>query len=306
MQVLSGGASFAAGSGGASSAAGSGGANAAAGSAGGGAKCAWKEELAEQGFVVFPAHIGQALAKRGAGAIRSRVQHVLKLYGIKDAKDVGSELRHAAKHFGKSPPGWTGPAFGGFDKRGWQISVGNGRMFANWSNQDIFLIREATRSIACDWHGVPGSTLQSHPESCSMKVSGCPALAAHVDGARVGTLQIVIALSKTKGIVWPGSHKHGIGQNSQKFYKLTNDDFNFLKSKGCEEKEVDLDVGDVLVFLGGVMVHGSPAIGQGEAPRIMTYAHWLVKDAPGSAEGSGAAASAEGSGSHPGTIEDLY
>ena len=252
----------------------------------------WKEELSDQGFFVFAAHIEKGLAQRGAKAIQSRVQHVLKLYGVKDARNVGSSLRLAAKHFGKSPEGWTGAAFGGFDKRGWHISVGNGRMFQDWDHPAILSIREATRSIASDWHGVPGDALRGHPESCSMKVPGCPPLAAHLDKARRGTLQIVIALSKTTGIVWPGSHKLVIGKKKKHkkekdYYELEEKDFRLLKTKGCSEKTVDLDVGDVLVFMGGVMVHGSPGLCVGEAPRIMTYAHWSVEDGPGSAEGSG-------------------
>lgn len=261
----------------------------AVGSVGGGASLAWEEELLEKGFVVFTAKIGKDLAARGADAIRSRAQHVLQLYGVKGVANVESSLRRSAKLFGKSPEGWKGPAFGGFGKRGWHISVGNGRMFQDWDHPDILSIREATRSIACDWHGVSGDDLRGHPESCSMKVSGCHALEAHLDKARVGTLQIVIALSKTTGVLWPGSHKYVFGRKAENFYKLTEQDLRILKQKGCKETEVDLDVGDVLVFLGGLMVHGSPAVRVGEAPRFMTYAHWSVEDRSGSAEGSGAA-----------------
>ena len=251
---------------------------------------AWKSDLLDQGFVVFNAKIGEDLASRGASAIRSRVQHALQMYGVNGAKkNLASALRSSARHFGKSPEGWTGIAFGGYDKRGWHLRVGSGRVFERWDHPDILSIREATRSIACEWHGVPGDALRGHPESCSMKVPGCPALEAHLDKERRGTLQIVIALSKTKGIVWPGSHKYIFGKSADKFYKLSQADLRLLKSKGCQKKEVDLDVGSVLVFLGGVMVHGSPAVQDGEAPRIMTYAHWSVEGRSESADGSGAA-----------------
>ena len=267
----------------------SGAANSAVGSVEGGPRSlAWKEELSEKGFVVFTAKIEKDLAARGADAIRGRVQEALRLYKVKDFQNVEASLRGAAKHFGTTPPGWDGVAFGGFDKRGWHISVGNGRVFQDWQHPDILAIREATRSIACDWHGVQSNALRGNPESCSLKVAGCPALGAHLDKARVGSLQIVIALSKTKGIVWPGSHMHAFGLQAKKFYKLDEDDLCRLAQQGCTAKEVDLDVGDVLVFLGGVMVHGSPAVGHGEAPRCMTYAHWSVEDRSGSAERSGA------------------
>ena len=153
---------------------------------------------------------------------------------------------------------------------------GSGRMFEAWESPSISSIREATRSIACEWHDVLGDALRSHPESCSLKVPGCPALPAHLDKNRYGTLQIVIPLCRTAAILWPGSHKYDFGDDTP-LYTLTPEDLCHLKAKGCHREEVDLNMGDVLVFLGGRMVHGSPAVGDGEAPRCKTYAHWSVK-----------------------------
>jgi hypothetical protein len=45
------------------------------------------------------------------------------------------------------------------------------------------------------------------PELASVKMKGCRELGAHLDLDRRGDVQIIIALSQTDVLVWPGSHE---------------------------------------------------------------------------------------------------
>ena len=164
------------------------------------------KQMKVEGYFVFKGFVDKALVAQGVCAIKQRVQTALAGYGVSSAEDCGN-LRECAKFFASTPANWEGIRFGGCDKRGWNISVGNGRMFTDWHDLSIDAIRATTLPVAAHWHGVPESALCGQPESCSVKPSGCPPLPAHLDQGRVGTLQIVIALSDTEVVLWPRSHK---------------------------------------------------------------------------------------------------
>ena len=164
------------------------------------------QQMRDEGYFVFKALVRQDLVDKGVHAMQQRVQCVLEAYGEPFEADCGNLVR-LAKLFGASPAGWSGAPFGGFDKRGWNKSVGNGRMFKDWDDPSIGAIRAATLPFAAHWHAVPESALVGQPESCSVKPGGAPRLPAHLDQGRLGTLQIVVALSDTEVVLWPRSHK---------------------------------------------------------------------------------------------------
>ncbi len=138
-------------------------------------------------------------------------------------------------------------------------------------------ITEATRATIQSFSG--GRTLADLPESCSIKVLGCPEWVPHLDRAREGSFQVVIALTDTTFLVWPDSHLQHIGRDHAKkgFYTLTKQDKDVLKKAGCVKMAVPASAGDVLIMLGGVCVHSSPKVEMNDSERIATYAHWVPK-----------------------------
>jgi hypothetical protein len=136
---------------------------------------------------------------------------------------------------------------------------------------------QATRAMIQSFTG--GRELEAVPESCSIKVPGCPEWVPHLDRQREGTFQVVIALTDTTFLVWPLSHKLPIGRDysGKGFYTLTKADNQLLELAGCAKLAVPAVAGDVLIMMGGVCVHSSPKVGADEKERIATYAHWVPK-----------------------------
>jgi hypothetical protein len=142
----------------------------------------------------------------------------------------------------------------------------------------LMQITKATRATIQSFSG--GRALADLPESCSIKVPGCPEWVPHLDRAREGSFQVVIALTDTTFLVWPRSHLQPIGRDHFKkgFYALSKGDKELLETAGCTKLAVPAMAGDVLVMLGGVCVHSSPAVLATESERIATYAHWVPKE----------------------------
>ena len=90
-------------------------------------------------------------------------------------------------------------------------------------------------------------------------------------------MQCVIALSPGAFDIWPGSHKlsHKKPTTSAGHYHV-NKEFQKYLEDNCKHVVCACEPGDVLIFLGGDFVHGSPAVGgQDPSPRVMTYAtYW--------------------------------
>ena len=136
-------------------------------------------------------------------------------------------------------------------------------------------INKATRAIIQSFSG--GRELEAVPESCSFKVPGCPEWVPHLDRAREGTFQVVIALTDTKFLVWPRSQLQliGRGHDTNGVYTLTKSDKDVLQKAGCAQLAVPASAGDVLIMLGGVCIHSSPEAQADGSERIATYAHWV-------------------------------
>jgi len=161
-----------------------------------------------EGYVVIPGVVDKKAAELAVQAMEDRVRQALEGYGVQSPGDMTS-LLGAAVRFDRTPPNWPGARFGGFAFRGWQKKIGVGRLFKDWDDPSVLACREATRYIVAHWHQSAGGSgvLTAMPEMCSVKPGGCPALPAHLDQGRVGTLQVLIALSATEVILWPRSRK---------------------------------------------------------------------------------------------------
>jgi hypothetical protein len=58
---------------------------------------------------------------------------------------------------------------------------------------------------------------------------------------------------------------------------LTKKEKADLEKAGHGRLAVEAVAGDVLIMLGGLCVHSSPAVDEHEVERIATYAHWVPK-----------------------------
>ena len=174
----------------------------------------------------------------------------------------------------KAPAEWTGSSFGGFNKRGWMRRSGVGRIFEDWHDPNVEAVQEACRDLAASLHRVPPNSLHRVHERCSIKVPGCPEFGAHLDRQRENTFQIIVALTDTKFLLWPGSHRHEIAIDEAGYYELEPEEIEALPQT---RTEVDVVAGDVCVMVGGKLVHGSIAVTSGV--QIMTYAHYQTSAA---------------------------
>ena len=138
-------------------------------------------------------------------------------------------------------------------------------------------LTEATRAIIQSLSG--GKRLEQLPERCSLKPPGTTEWVPHLDRARHGSFQVVIALTQTTFIVWPGSHLHQISRGTTKkgYYQLTKAEKVELAKAGHGRLALPAEAGDVLIMLGGLCVHSSPGVAANEVERIVTYAHWVPK-----------------------------
>ena len=104
---------------------------------------------------------------------------------------------------------------------------------------------------------------------------GTEAAPSHRDEEDLGRMQCVVALSHGAFDVWPGSHKICAKKapcGGEGHYHLT-DDFKKTLHATCSRVVFSSTPGDVLLFVGGLFNHGSPAIGgPNPSPRIVTYA----------------------------------
>jgi hypothetical protein len=118
-----------------------------------------------------------------------------------------------------------------------------------------------------------GLSLKSLPERCSLKPPGAPEWVAHVDRNREGSFQVVIALTTTSFLVWSKSHLVEIARDEDGYHKLTADE---LFKLGDTKTHIEAQAGDVLIMVGGRLVHSSPEVSADMSERICTYASWVV------------------------------
>ena len=123
-------------------------------------------------------------------------------------------------------------------------------------------------------------------EGGGLKGKGSAQFKAHRDETDIGRIQCVMALSDVGFDVWPYSHTlpsklediDGSGH-----FHLSKAFWRDLTA-GFEQVVFSAKKGDVLIFIGGLTVHGVPAVGENHpSPRVVTYASFWP---PGTAQGS--------------------
>ena len=224
--------------------------------------------LEEDGCVVVTKLVPSELVNACRKAVEDRVCRVCRLYGIAPEEDFHGLL--SVRSWDKTPADWDGPRFGPRKNRGWMPKLGSGKMFDDWGNPECMAMRESLREFIAALHGVHAASLQLIPDRVSLKCTGCDALPLHVDRNRIGSYQVVVALSECTFITVPGSHKNSYGSKAG-YYELNPEEL-----QGLEIEEEDANAGDVLVMVGGKCVHGSPAIVEAGKYRVALYVHFAT------------------------------
>ena len=210
--------------------------------------------------------------------VEARTREVLDLYKVEAGEHFEGLLQ---PKWDRAPDGWEGKPFTPH-QRGWVKKFGSGRIFEDFTPPAVVALRESLRPLIAALYEIPHSSLQLQTEKASVKCPGCGAAPLHLDKHRVGTYQVVIALTQTSFTTVPGSHnqKFGEGKTYARYYALSAEE-----KKRLEIVEEDAEAGDVLVMIGGRVVHGQPAVVPGQPARIATYAHFdvIINDRPADA-----------------------
>jgi hypothetical protein len=116
--------------------------------------------------------------------------------------------------------GWKGAKFGAHGKRGWLLKLGTGRMFDAWTPDALTTLLSEVRPFVAKLYGCPPEELVWHPDRVGVKPARCPALPVHLDQNRLGTFQLLVALSETTAVAYEGSHKNVYNQGGDGYYEL--------------------------------------------------------------------------------------
>jgi hypothetical protein len=163
---------------------------------------------------------------------------------------------------------------------GYQADIGSGQVFRGdvkfMTNEWLVGIQEYLRPYIALVEGVCPQHLLREPEGVSLKGQGSPELALHVDPNDADRNQVVISLSHTAFVVVP---KSATPTGDRAFHLNSEDKTQLRKHMLC----FSCSPGDVLIFDGGVVVHGSPAVPNGMPhPRIVTYCkYWAARSKKG-------------------------
>lgn len=120
-------------------------------------------------------------------------------------------------------------------------------------------------------------------EGAGLKVKGAPAFPPHRDEHDAGRFQCVVALSDHVSFeVWPQSNhmketKDVIDNDGHFHFSET-----FKEALRATKKQLIFraSAGDVLIFVGGLTVHGVPQLGDTLPARIVTYASFWPPGTP--------------------------
>jgi hypothetical protein len=191
--------------------------------------------------------------------------------------DSLSMMKDIPPHF------WAGSKYTTFDgkwgpmgrHRGFQEDIGGGKVFAHptfLAKECITGSHEFMRCLIAELHGVCPWELQRKDTGATLKYPGAKALAPHRDNSRIESYQNVLSTSQSEFSVWPGTHKYfGEMKLWDKGY-LSDDGIGVLRKAGFQELLIPASAGDVLIFVGGKLIHGSPKIpSESTSPRICTY-----------------------------------
>ena len=243
----------------------------------------------EHGYVILRNHVPQELVDQALSATRQHVASVLALLDtpICGGPDCSELLRVHQNAWIRSPSQLTWAKWGPGRHRGWAADFGGGKMFREASkfpeHPDIVQVQETARAVVACLHKVPPQSLLRLPEGASVKPAGCPELEPHWDPHRRGTYQVVIALSSTALVVYPGSHLYEFsgqwlrGRGILRRHCIaTAHDLQWLQGRGILPRVCSMAPGDMLVFQGGRMVHSIPKTPQTMPTRFCIYARFSL------------------------------
>ena len=163
---------------------------------------------------------------------------------------------------------------------GYHIDIGGGQAFKGdtefMANEWLIGIQEYLRPYIALLEGVCPQHLLREPEGASLKGQGSPELVLHVDPKDADRNQVVISTSHTAFVVVP---KMCTPARDRAFHLSSEDLTHLRKHMLC----FSCSPGDVLIFDGGVVVHGSPAVPRDMPyPRVVTYCkYWGARSKKG-------------------------
>jgi len=210
--------------------------------------------------------------------IREHVQATLALVG-KDCNENFTQLLDKDIVWDRSPDNWTGQPWGCVGLRGYIPKMGSGRMFDSpfSSARELRRVQECTRDITARFYNCSPWDLTLKADRVSVKPPFAPEWVAHIDDNRRDGLQICIALTSAKFIIYPRTHTCSFlresirtSEKTDRFYPLADADLDFLQKNEYSKAVVQAEAGDVLMFPGG-LVHSSPGVSSGEPLRMVAY-----------------------------------
>ena len=141
---------------------------------------------------------------------------------------------------------------------------------------ELRTVQNRLRDINAALYDCPVEHCKLVPEAASVKLNGTGPWLTHLDGNREGSFQNLISLCDGACVVYPGSHKMQWSHNGN-FYFMSESDKSALSDAGIERLEVPMGIGDVLIMVGGNLVHDVPGVADDAEIRYMTFAHFSLQ-----------------------------
>ena len=169
--------------------------------------------------------------------------------------------------------------WGCITSRGYQKQLGMGNALSEKVFQQypsVMACQHYMRHYLALLHNCSPEALCWRPDGVSIKGRCSEHAPPHRDAGDHGRYQCVLALAAGAFDVWPGSHV--LEMRGHDHFHLSQDDLSHLRANS-QQLIFACDPGDVLIFIGGMFIHGSPSVGAGDpSPRIMTYATFWPPD----------------------------
>ena len=178
-----------------------------------------------------------------------------------------------------APIKWANHRWGVVKQRGYISELGGGKLYQHpdfLSHPAIDAAQEHMRHCLAALHSCPVTQLQREREGCSLKPLGAPEGGAHIDPGDDGRFQVVLAATAGHFLVWPGTHKikpSAMKHRELRPFYLDDKYMAQLQAQGYSRWQIPCNPGDVLLFQGGRLIHGSPGVPAtpGNSTRVMTY-----------------------------------
>ena len=178
-----------------------------------------------------------------------------------------------------APIRWPDHRWGVVKQRGYISELGGGKLYQHpdfLSHPAMDAAQEHMRYCLATLHGCPVTQLQREREGCSLKPLGAPEGGAHIDPGDTGRFQVVLASTAGHFLVWQGTHKiepSTMKHDKLKSFYLDETYIAQLQAQGYARWQIPCNPGDVLLFQGGRLIHGSPGVPAtpGNSTRVMTY-----------------------------------